>query len=234
MPNLLDRRWGWALAAFPDARLMYGLLQIRNHTMTSVRRAKQLWHCCLETIEKKIPGDFVECGVWKGGSSGLMALAAEQTNKKIHLYDSFEGLPEPSEKDGTDAADYSAGANTGHMKTIGKCVGTLTEVKKLMEEKLHIEPSRLVYHVGWFKDTLSKWPPNSIALLRLDGDWYESTRLCLEFLYPAISAGGFIIIDDYFCWRGCALAVDEFREKYKIVEPVVRIDHDSAFWRKQL
>ena len=120
------------------------------------------------------------------------------------------------------------------MKTIGKCVGTLTEVKKLMEEKLHIEPSRLVYHVGWFKDTLSKWPPNSIAVLRLDGDWYESTRLCLEFLYPAISAGGFIIIDDYFCWRGCALAVDEFREKYKIVEPVVRIDHDSAFWRKQL
>lgn len=232
--NFLNRRWGWALAAFPDMRLMFGMLQIHNYTMTSAKRAKLLWKCCHETIKCKISGDFVECGVWKGGSAALMALAAKQTNKKIHLYDSFEGLPEPSEKDGPEAVDYSGGANAGRMKTVGKCVGTLIEVKKLMEEKLHIEPSRLVYHVGWFKDTLSMGPPNSIAVLRLDGDWYESTRLCLELLYPALSTGGFIIIDDYFCWRGCALAVDEFRDKHRIVEPVIRIDHDAAFWRKKL
>ncbi|NDB36190.1 MAG: hypothetical protein EB023_12825 [Flavobacteriia bacterium] len=205
---------------------------MRNHTMTSPQRAKLLWKLCRQAIDRNVPGDFVECGVWKGGSAGIMATAAKNSTKKVHLYDSFEGLPEPLPIDGSEAIQYSYGASQGRLKTTGKCVGSLADVKNLMDCKLHISKSSIVYHVGWFQKTLTPWPTESISILRLDGDWYESTKICLENLYPALSRGGAVLMDDYFCWEGCRKACDEYREQHNITAKIVRIDLDSGYWIK--
>lgn len=200
--------------------------------MTSLPRAKTLWKICRKALYDKIPGDFVECGVWKGGSAGIMAMAARGSHKKIHLYDSFEGLPEPSALDGEAARDYSGGACQGRLRSVKKCVGLLPEVQDLLQRKLKIRAESLEYHAGWFQKTLKPWPPQSISVLRLDGDWYESTKICLENLYPSLANGGYVLLDDYLCWEGCRKATNEFRKTWNIKEEMYKIDSESVYWVK--
>lgn len=231
--SFFDSKYGWALAAFPNILLMYCLLRVRNHTMTSLPRAKTLWKICKKALNDKILGDLVECGVWKGGSAGIMAMAARGSHKKIHLYDSFEGLPEPSALDGEAARNYSGGVSKGRLQSVKKCVGLLPEVQDLLQRKLKIRADSIRYHVGWFQKTLKPWPPQSISVLRLDGDWYESTKICLDNLYPGLAKGGFVLLDDYFCWEGCRKATDEFRKKWDIKEEMHKIDSESVYWIKK-
>ena len=187
----------------------------------------------VKVIEKdKVPGALVECGVAKGGCGAMMALASRESGskRKLWLFDSYEGLPAPTEK------DFKNG-KTGQMigpLSEGMLVGTLEEVRHLMlkECKLPEENVRLVK--GWFQDTLpaSKKLIGEIAVLRLDGDWYESTRCCLQNLYDAVSPNGAVIIDDYATCYGCECAVTEFFDSRGIKVPLVSDGRGGAWFRK--
>lgn len=165
-----------------------------------------------------------------------MAMAIEDSGqaRHLHLFDSFEGLPEPTEKDGEYAAVYSGGKNEGKLVTVNQCRAGLDVVQDLLFNKIKVSKERAHFHVGWFQNTIpidaAKLGP--IALLRLDGDWYDSTKVCLEHLYPLLSPGGILVMDDYFAWEGCKKATDEYRDQHQIRSPIHQIDLDAAYWVK--
>lgn len=207
--------------------------------MTWPTRAKLLWDTCTKILKNNVEGDFVECGVWRGGSAGLMGLVLRDFDKSghrnLHLFDSFEGLPEPSEEDGKKAADYSGGVSSGQLKSVHQCEAGIDLVKTFLFGKLGLSRDKVHFHQGWFQDTLPllKEEPRKIAVLRLDGDWYESTKVCLEHLYDRVAIGGAVILDDYYCWEGCQKATDEFRIARNILEPMVRVDEEAVYWIKK-
>ena len=173
-----------------------------------------------------IAGDFVECGVWKGGAIGLMALANlrhGKTRRKIRLFDSFKGICEPDEfVDGVRAVS-EAREFAKHGEAKGRLVplegfydsfggvGTLEDCRALLEEKLGYPADYVYYHKGWFQDVLPlvNQEIGPIAILRIDGDWYSSTKTCLDYLLNKVVSGGFVIVDDYGAYDGCRKAVDE-------------------------
>lgn len=189
---------------------------IRPYTMLSYERLITLWQQIRYLDKASVPGALVECGTWKGGACGMMVLAHRRSgppSRPLHLFDSFQGLPEPKkEEDGDMAVRYAADKASGSLSSIGKCVGLLAENQKLLEHVVAYPSVLTHYHVGWFQDTLRTVPETvgAIALLRIDGDWYESTRICLEALYAKVSSGGIVVIDDYGKWPGCRKATDEF------------------------
>ncbi len=117
---------------------------------------------------------------------------------------------------------------------MAKCEAGLDEVKATLLDKAGLNSSGVEFHVGWFQDTvpISTTKLKSIALLRLAGDWYASTQVCLEHLYPRLSPGGVLVLDDYFRWEGCRKATDEYRTHHKITTPSTRIDADRGYWIK--
>jgi O-methyltransferase len=165
-----------------------------------------------------------------------MALVLRKFHEQrvLHLFDSFEGLPEPTELDGAGAISYSDGRSSGKLVPIQKTEASLGEVRGLLIEQLRFSSQQVHFHQGWFQDTVprdaSKIGP--IAVLRLDGDWYDSTMTCLKHLYPLVSPGGLVILDDYFCWEGCRKATDEYRATHEISSPLVRIDEAAGYWWK--
>jgi O-methyltransferase len=192
-----------------------------------------------------IPGCFVECGTWKGGAVGLMALGnleAGATRRHLHLFDSFEGIPEPDVSiDGEKAVQQvvSIGGRAkgrlmpvaGFYEKYAGGVGTLEENRSLLEEVIGYDPSFLHYHKGWFQNTLPEAAPDlgSVAILRLDADWYASTKICLEHLYDNVVSGGFVIIDDYGCYEGCKKAVDEFMKRRGVRAYLNHIDSEGRY-----
>lgn len=231
-----EGRWGWFWKGLPIFSRAVAMFRAQPYTMTSPRRCRALWDSCTQLLQANVPGAFVECGVWKGGSSAIMALAMKSSRqqRQLHLFDSFEGLPEPGEHDGEMAALYSEGRNGGKLTSINQCSVGLNEVRHLMLDKIKV-PERFVhFHVGWFQETVPviAGRVGSIALLRLDGDWYDSTKICLESLYSLLSPGGIIILDDYFAWEGARKATDEYRASNSINCPIHRIDCDAVFWIK--
>jgi O-methyltransferase len=189
---------------------------VKPYTMLSYERLITLWQQVRYLDKACIPGGLVECGTWKGGACGMMALAHRRCgspHRALHLFDSFQGLPEPNkEQDGEMAVRYADERASGSLRSIGKCVGLLEENKHLLEDVARYPAELIHYHVGWFQETLRLVPQSvgAIALLRIDGDWYESTKMCLETLYSKVSSGGVVVIDDYGKWPGCRRAVDEF------------------------
>ena len=160
-------------------------------------------------IEKQIPGDFVECGVFAGVQCAAMAIAvleAGVADRKIHLFDSFEGIPKGGEFDND--LEPLVGRRTGSgIEPSGKSICSLAQVREYMAI-WEIPDSLLVYHPGWFHETVPAAQVDRIALLRLDGDLYDSTKICLEHLYPKLVPGGWCVIDD-FELDGCRKAVLE-------------------------
>jgi hypothetical protein len=237
MQNILTSRWMWFLKGLPSLPRARAMFAAKRHTMTTPRRCRALWDVCETILRKNVPGAFVECGVWKGGSAAIMGLALRHAAEArvLHLFDSFEGLPQPGDQDGEAAAVYSGGQSAGKLASIHKCEAGLAEVRSYLIDQLHLPEKQVRFHVGWFQNTIradaSQIGP--IAALRLDGDWYESTRICLEHLYPLLSPGGVLILDDYFCWTGCRKATDEFRAKQGITAELHQIDVDSGFWWKE-
>lgn len=152
----------------------------------------------------KVPGCVVECGVWKGG---MIAAIAQTMGPERHyyLFDSFEGLPPAQEIDGFAAQEYQR--NDLAPNYYDNCrIGSEYAYDAMTQAGVFFS----VYH-GWFKDTLPSFPLHTpIALLRLDGDWYESTMTCLTNLYDKVAPGGMIIIDDFFAWEGCSTATLDF------------------------
>lgn len=196
------------------------------HTMVGVARLDNLQNATEMVIKEKVPGDLIEAGVWRGGSCILMKAvltAYGDTSRRVFVADSFQGLPPPdTSKSPADAGD------THH-------VHEFLEVSKEQVEdnfrKYGLLDDRVVFLKGWFKDTLPKAPFDRLSVMRLDGDMYESTMDTLESLYDRLSPGGFCIIDDYVL-PGCRKAVDDFRAKRKIKEPLIKIDYSGCYWRK--
>jgi O-methyltransferase len=235
-------REGYLRAEFgvdDEAAIKAAVRRVRGNTMTSFERLATLWQQVRYLDRYGIGGALVECGTWRGGSVGMMALAHLATDpsasRRIHLFDSFEGLPEPTAKDGTKAARYARGRATGALDTIDACTAPLEDNRALLEGSIGYPNELLTYHQGWFQQTVPAAAPSlgPIALLRLDGDWYESTVVCLQQLYVLVPPGGVVVIDDYGHWEGARRAVDEFVAA--VHEPILlsHIDYTGRYWVRQ-
>ena len=160
-------------------------------------------------IQQGVPGDFVECGVFAGAQVAAMALAIVETGdtgRKVHLFDSFVGIPKAGPKD--NAIRRLVGGTGGELVTSGVSACSSADVRAHMKE-WGVPPDLLVYHEGWFQDTVPAAEIGPIALLRLDADLYESTLVCLKHLHPKVVKGGWCIADDYGL-DGCREAVNQF------------------------
>jgi O-methyltransferase len=188
--------------------------KVRPFTMCSYARLQSL-HRAVRYIEKnKIPGDMVECGVAHGGSAAMMALSSPDQTRKLWLFDTFEGLPEPTPEN-PDYPIASAYAGAFHASP---------EEVKFAFRQLGIDAQTIVMVPGLFEDTLPGCGIESIALLHVDGDWYESVKATLEHLYDRVSPGGIIQFDDYGHWAGARRAIDEFMRERGITQRLRRID----------
>jgi len=200
---------------------------VQNHSMVAKEGLKSLYDQAVFCERHGVPGDFVECGVWKGGSVGVMALANlkhSKSRRPLHLFDAFDDICEPDAAvDGQRALTEvrrwaKAGGTRGRLVPLKGMYdqfgghGTIDDSLVLLEKNIGYDGAHIHFHKGWFQETL---PAKSaaikeIAILRLDGDWYASTRACLEHLFEKVVSGGFVIIDDYGAYDGCRKAVDEF------------------------
>lgn len=160
---------------------------------------------------KFVNGDIVECGVWRGGMIAGIAESLSPLNKKYYLLDSFEGLPEVKEVDGKGAKEWQ-------KKNIqDNCKADLNEAKGAME-LAKVENFEIIK--GWFSDTLPKSNIEKIAILRLDGDWYDSIFDCLFYLFPKLEVGGLLIVDDYHTWDGTSKAVHDYLSSIKTASKI--------------
>lgn len=181
-------------------------------------------------VKNDIKGSIVECGVWKGGSimAVLSTLLKHNINdKKVYLYDTYEGMSTPTENDksvrGEDALNAFEEKDEVWDKI--KCYSSLEEVKENVYSTGY-NAEKLNFIKGKVEDTITKDNlPEEISILRLDTDWYESTKHELEFLYPKLVKGGILIIDDYGHWDGCKKAVDEYFKENNINMFLSRIDY---------
>ncbi|MGI5199564.1 TylF/MycF/NovP-related O-methyltransferase [Streptomyces sp. CA-288835] len=189
---------------------------VSPYTMTSPERLNALILATRYVSRHSIAGDIVECGVWRGGSMQAAArtlLGLHDTERHLYLFDTFEGMPAPTDKDlrrdGETAADLLA--RQDRSRPIW-AVATLEDVKEGFDG-IPYPGDRVHFVQGLVEDTIPAEAPERISILRLDTDWYASTRHELEYLYPRLVSGGVLLIDDYGWWQGSKAAVDEFLEK---------------------
>lgn len=197
-------------------------------TMIGMQRLTSLQRCVETVLADDIPGDLIECGVWRGGACILMraVLAAYGDETRcVWLADSFAGLPRP------DPAKYEADKGLRPDLVASILAVPETEVRANFE-RYGLLDDRVRFLPGWFKDTLYDAPVDRIALLRIDGDLYESTVQALDALYPRLSPGGFCIIDDYHDQNWCRQAVTDYRAKHRVSAEIVDIDGSGVLWRK--
>lgn len=172
---------------------------------------------------KPIEGDIVECGVWKGGMIAGIARVLGN-NRTYHLFDSFEGLPQAKENDGKAAMEWQQKKEDKNY--FDNCRADEQYAEEAMKKSGCLQ---YFLHKGWFHSTLPEYKNQRIALLRLDGDWYESTRICLEQLYPQVADNGIIIIDDYHFWDGCTKAVHEYLYKNNLSDRICTTENGVAY-----
>jgi len=199
----------------------------KAHSMIGRKRMENLRALAGRVIFGGVPGDFIETGVWRGGACIFMRAILEAygvRNRKVWLADSFAGLPQPN------PAAYPADA--GDMfHTYADLAVSIDEVKRNFE-KYGLLDGQVIFLKGWFKDTLPEAPISRLAILRLDGDMYESTMDALRYLYDKLSLRGFVIVDDYRVVAGCREAVDDFRAARGIKDTIVEIDGVGIYWQK--
>jgi len=205
------------------------ILQIcKNYSMISESRFENNINCVKMTQESMILGDIVEIGVWKGGSILSMILEYEKYNENkrtFHLYDTFSGMTDPTENDKDLHDNYAS--NLIECSPVVKAEASISEVRDNISR--HTNYKKIKYHQG---DILkNKYYPKKISILRLDTDWYESTKHELETFYDKVVSGGFVIIDDYGHWKGCRLAVDEFLLKHPEIS-LNWVDYTGVYFKK--
>jgi len=202
-----------------------------NYTQTTVENLFFVYKAVEYVITNNIPGDFVECGVWKGGNIMMIALTLlklNNTERKIYLFDTFEGMSEPTEKD----VDYINQEADLTWKNSQKddhnewCYSSIDEVKNNIYSTGYPK-DKFVFVKGKVEDTLPGTIPDNISILRLDTDWYESTYHELIHLYPILSKNGFLIVDDYGYWRGAKEAVDKYFKENNINMFMNRLDNSA-------
>ena len=204
------------------------------YTMVPLVRLDNIEHCLNDVLARGVPGDVIETGVWRGGTTIFMRAllkARGADERRVWVADSFEGLPEP------DAEKFPNEARAHASKAMA------TEFKHLAASRPEVEANFAKFgllddHVqflqGWFKDTLPTAPIERLAVMRLDGDYYESTMDALTNLYDKLSPGGYVVVDDYGedAWTYCAKAVDEFRQARGITAELKRVDPKCYYWQR--
>jgi O-methyltransferase len=204
--------------------------RVAPYTMTTPPRLYTLARAVEYIASRPVEGAIVECGVWRGGSMmavELTLLRLGVTDRELYLFDTFSGMTEPGEEDvrigGESAAELMARKERDHDVW---AIAPLEEVRAAVlgmgypEERVHFVPGRV-------EETLPEHAPPSIAVLRLDTDWYASTKHELEHLYPRLVSGGVLIVDDYGYWRGARRAVDEYLSENDLTLLLNRIDHTA-------
>ncbi|MGZ4358409.1 MAG: TylF/MycF/NovP-related O-methyltransferase [Gaiellaceae bacterium] len=196
------------------------------YTMIGRRRLENVEFCLSSLLADAVPGDLVECGVWRGGAAIFMraVLAAYGVSDRVvWLADSFAGLPKPEAP--LDTIDLSAERRPELVVDLDRVRRNFALFGLLDDQVRFLE--------GWFADTLPAAPVDRIALLRLDGDLYSSTMTALTALYDRVSPRGYVIVDDYNGLPDCRAAVTDFRAERGVEEPIVEIDWTGVYWRKR-
>jgi macrocin-O-methyltransferase TylF-like protien len=197
------------------------------HTMISQARLGNLRQLVRQVLWDNVPGDVMETGVWRGGACiylRAILLAYGVTDRRVIVADSFDGLPSP------DPDKYPADSGND-LHTFGDLAVSLDEVKSNFA-RYGLLDDQVVFVKGWFRETLPNAPVGRLAVLRLDGDMYESTMDALTYLYEKVSPGGFVIVDDYEDQPTAGQAVNDFRATRAISEAMVDIDDGAVYWRK--
>jgi O-methyltransferase len=215
-------------AAFdPRARAEGRDWPARAETMIGRKRLDDLQRCVTDVLSRAVPGDLIETGVWRGGATILMraVLAAYgDSDRRVWVADSFQGLPRP------DPERWPAEVGDKHW-TREQLAVPLEEVRANFA-RYGLLDDRVRFLAGWFKDTLPAAPIERLAVLRLDGDMYGSTMEALQALYPRLSPGGYVIVDDYGAVPQCREAVTDFRAAHDIVDPIEWVDWTGVHWRR--
>jgi hypothetical protein len=196
---------------------------IRRNTMVGPERIQNLSRLARRIEDERIPGDVVECGVYKGGTAAILDRSATRSPlaRTAWLFDTFQGMPPATSADGPEAPSW-----------VGNLSSSPRHVKNLLR-RTGANLSRVRIVPGLFQDTFPAVHIPQIALLNIDADWYESVKLCLETFYNAVVPRGFISFDDYGAWPGCRRAVDEFFQSRHLSFPLHRVD-DTAHWFQML
>ncbi|QNI06758.1 macrocin O-methyltransferase [Mycobacterium kubicae] len=198
-------------------------------TMIGMRRLKSL-QCCVETVlADNVPGDLVECGVWRGGASILMRAVLKaygDETRCVWLADSFRGVPPPN------TAKYQADEEV-RLDLAADYLGVSQAEVAGNFDRYGLLDDRVRFVPGWFKDSLHDAPIDCISVLRLDGDLYESTIQALTALYPRLSSGGYCIVDDYHSVAACRQAVTDYRNEHGVSEEIIEIDGSGVLWRRK-
>ena len=199
----------------------------RADTMIGIPRLDNIQHCVETVIRDGVPGDLIEAGVWRGGAAVFMRAilkARGVEDRIVWLADSFQGLPKP------DAGRYPDDEGDIHHQYTWLAV-TLDVVKDTFR-RYGLLDEQVRFLEGWFKDTLPNAPIKRLAVARLDGDMYESTMDALTALYPRLSVGGFVILDDWQLIPNCRKAIEDFRAAQGITEPIQAVDGNAGYWRR--
>jgi O-methyltransferase len=213
-----------------DQTTVATLKRVMPFTMTSVERISSLCEAVKYVTTNNIAGDIVECGVWKGGSMMAAALtlqSLDDLSRELYLFDTFEGMPTPADNDVSYSGESGMGF-TANLKPDGSgsdfCRATIDQVRDAVGSVGY--PANKIHFVkGKVEDTVPHHAPDRIAILRLDTDWYESTRHELIHLYPRLVPRGVLIIDDYGHWQGARQAVDEYIRDNQVPLLLNRIDY---------
>jgi O-methyltransferase len=207
--------------------------QLLPYTMGGRKALENAFDIVKLIEDNNVTGVLIECGVAEGGTAAMLGMANRELGngkRKMWFFDSYEGLPEPTKE------DYEDG-KTGHFirpLPKGACLGTLEQVSKLLFSTLNFKKNDVYLVKGWFQDTVPKFRDKvgSIAILRLDGDWYESVKIPLDNFYNDLSIGGVVIVDDYATCFGSKKATDEFRAENNITTPLISDGRGGAWFEK--
>jgi O-methyltransferase len=198
-------------------------------TMIGQKRLENIQTCVTDVLRSDVAGDLAEAGVWRGGAVIFMRAILEaygDPSRLVWAADSFRGLPKPNPK--------SAPADAGDVLfAFRELAVSLDEVKKNFK-RYGLLDDRVRFLEGWFKDTLPAAPISQLAVLRIDGDMYESTMDALRSLYPKLSAGGYVIVDDYGNLPSCRAAVEDYRREFSITDSIEEVDWTAIYWRKRV
>ena len=199
----------------------------RACTMIGLKRLDNLQRCIEDVLARRVPGDFIETGVWRGGATIFMRAILSVdgvTDRLVWVADSFAGLPRPEPE------RYPADTGDIHH-TFTQLAVSLDEVKANFQ-KFGMLDEQVRFLKGWFRDTLSDRRIGQLAVLRLDGDMYGSTMDALTQLYGRVSPGGYVIVDDYGAIASCRRAVDDFRASWNIGDEISWIDWTGVYWQR--
>jgi O-methyltransferase len=210
----------------PFSLILGAINRPTGETMIGLERLNNIQYCIENILSNDVPGDLIETGVWRGGATIFMKAVLTvygDKERNVWVADSFEGLPKPNpEHYPSDRQD----------KLWSQSLAVSQSEVEDNFRRYDLLDERVFFLKGFFSETLPSAPIEKLSLLRLDGDMYESTILALENLYPKLSDGGYVIVDDYGCIPACKKATNDYRCKMGIQDPIQQIDWTGVYWRK--